>query len=53
MSVKFPKNWDEDRVRRVLEHYETQMEDAAAKEDEKRFEDVGVMVKLRKASDKE
>jgi hypothetical protein len=38
MSVKFPKAWDEDRVRGVLEHYETQTEDAAAKEDEKRLE---------------
>ncbi|MBW2742511.1 MAG: hypothetical protein JRE64_27680 [Deltaproteobacteria bacterium] len=30
---KFPTGWDEKRVKRVLEHYETQSEDEAAYED--------------------
>jgi hypothetical protein len=36
---KFPPGWDEQRVRRVLEHYETQTEDEAVAEDEAAFED--------------
>jgi hypothetical protein len=35
----FPKGWDEERVRRVLEHYEGQSEDEAVAEDEAAFED--------------
>lgn len=35
----FPKGWDEERVRRVLEHYEGQTEDEAVAEDEAAFED--------------
>jgi hypothetical protein len=31
---KFPPGWDEERVRRVLEHYEKQTEDEAVAEDE-------------------
>ncbi len=31
---KFPDGWDEARVKRVLEHYETQTEDQAVAEDE-------------------
>ena len=31
---KFPKNWDEARVRRVINHYEAQSEDEAVAEDE-------------------
>lgn len=38
---KFPEGWDEARVRRVLEHYETQTEDEAVAEDEAAFEDLG------------
>ena len=30
----FPPEWDEERVRRVLDHYETLSEDEAAAEDE-------------------
>jgi len=30
----FPPGWDEQRVRRVLEHYESQSEDEAVAEDE-------------------
>ena len=36
---KFPKGWDEERVRRVLAHYEEQTEDEAVAEDEAAFED--------------
>lgn len=31
---KFPPGWDEERVRRVLAHYEQQTEDEAVAEDE-------------------
>lgn len=36
---KFPKGWDENRVRRVLAHYEAQTEEQAVAEDEAAFED--------------
>jgi len=36
---KFPPGWDEDRVRRVLAHYEGQSEEEAVAEDEAAFED--------------
>ena len=36
---KFPKGWDEDRVNRVLDHYENQTEDEAVAEDEAAWED--------------
>jgi hypothetical protein len=32
--TKFPDGWDEARVKRVLEHYETQSEEQAVAEDE-------------------
>lgn len=35
---KFPKGWDESRVRRVLDHYERQSDDEAAAEDREAFE---------------
>ncbi len=38
-ETSFPEGWDEARVRRVLEHYETQSEDEAVAEDEAAFED--------------
>ncbi|MBK5939404.1 hypothetical protein [Halochromatium roseum] len=34
----FPPGWDEGRVAKVLEHYETQTEDEAVAEDEAAFE---------------
>ncbi|NBC47541.1 MAG: hypothetical protein GVY22_06040 [Gammaproteobacteria bacterium] len=34
----FPPDWDSKRVRKVLEHYETQTEDDALAEDEAAFE---------------
>lgn len=37
---KFPTGWDEKRVSRVLEHYESQSEDEAVAEDEAAYEDI-------------
>lgn len=36
-NKNFPPGWDEERVRRVLAHYETQEEEKAAAEDERAF----------------
>ncbi len=36
---RFPPGWDQERVERLLEHYETQSEDEAVAEDEAAFED--------------
>jgi len=36
---RFPRGWDEERVRRVLAHYEQQTEEEALAEDEAAFED--------------
>lgn len=41
MSNKFPPGWDEERVRRVLAHYEQQTEEEAVAEDEAAFEQKG------------
>ena len=38
-STDFPPGWDEERVRRVLEYYESQSEDEAIAEMEAAFED--------------
>jgi hypothetical protein len=38
-QTKFPPGWDEDRVRKVLRHYEGQTEEEATTEDEAAFED--------------
>jgi activator of 2-hydroxyglutaryl-CoA dehydratase len=37
----FPPGWDEERVRRVLSHYEKQTDEEAAAEDEAAFEGKG------------
>jgi hypothetical protein len=37
----FPPGWDDERVRRVIAHYETQSEEEAVAEDEAAFEDTG------------
>lgn len=34
----FPPGWDEERVRRVLEHYEAQSDEGAVAEDEASWE---------------
>jgi len=36
-KTQFPPGWDEERARRVLEHYENQSEDEAVAEDEASF----------------
>ncbi len=36
---RFPEGWDEQRVRRTLEHYEKLTEEEAVAEDESSFED--------------
>ena len=36
---RFPDGWDEERVKRVLEHYENQTEAEAVAEDEAAWED--------------
>lgn len=37
-QARFPPGWDEERVRRVLEHYESQADEEAVAEDEAAFE---------------
>jgi hypothetical protein len=37
-QTKFPPGWDQERVRRVLKHYEEQSDDEALAEDEAAFE---------------
>ena len=34
----YPPGWDEERVRRVLDHYEQQSDEEAVAEDEDRYE---------------
>ncbi|MBF8265109.1 MAG: hypothetical protein HW384_973 [Dehalococcoidia bacterium] len=41
MKGKFPSGWNEERVRRVLEHYEQQTEEEAVAEDEVAAEQEG------------
>jgi hypothetical protein len=38
-QTRFPPGWDEERVRKVLTHYEEQTEDETVAEDEAAFED--------------
>lgn len=38
-ATSFPSGWDEERVRRVLHHYESLTEDEEVAEDEAAFED--------------
>ena len=37
-QATFPPGWDEERVRRVLEHYETQSDEEAVAEDEAAYD---------------
>ena len=37
-ETRFPPGWDEQRVRRLLEHYEHQSDEQAVAEDEAAFE---------------
>ena len=38
---EYPPGWDEDRVQRVMAHYEQQSEEEAVAEDEAAFEEEG------------
>ena len=38
-TTNFPPGWDEGRVRRLLQHYESQTEEESVAEDEAAFED--------------
>jgi formiminotetrahydrofolate cyclodeaminase len=40
-DMRFPVGWDEERVRRVLSHYEKQTDEEAAAEDEVAFKSKG------------
>jgi hypothetical protein len=41
MSDKIPpKGWDDKRVRRVLDHYDSQTDDSAAAEDQEAYESI-------------
>jgi len=42
----FPAGWDEERVRRVLAHYENQTEEEAVAEDEAAYEAEGQTVMI-------
>ena len=44
---ELPTGWGEERVRRVLAHYERQSEDEAVAEDEAAFKDQNETVKVR------
>ena len=39
ITDRFPPGWDEERVRKVLEHYERQTDSEAVAEDEAAYED--------------
>lgn len=43
---KLPRGWDEERVRKVLTHYENQTEDEAVAEDEAAYEAEGQTVMI-------
>jgi hypothetical protein len=36
--ANFPEGWDEERVRRVIEHYDKQSDEEAVAEDEESYE---------------
>ena len=42
----FPPGWDEERVRKVIAHYEKQSEEEAVAEDEAAYETVGQTVMI-------
>ena len=43
-QARYPKGWDEARINRVVEHYETQSESEAVAEDEASVESEGYTV---------
>jgi len=36
--MRYPEGWNEDRIRRVIDHYENQSEEEAVAEDEAAYE---------------
>jgi hypothetical protein len=48
---RYPEGWDEEHVRRVLEHYTGQSDAEAVAEDEAAFEIPDMLACLRYASD--
>jgi hypothetical protein len=47
-ETKYPEGWNEERVRRLLAHYEEQSEGEAVAEDEAAFEDAQAVVEVPK-----
>lgn len=41
MSNKFPRGWNENRVQKVIKHYDSQSEEDAVSEDEAAYEHDG------------
>ena len=41
MSNKLPRDWSEDRIQKVIKHYDTQSEEEAVSEDEAAYEHDG------------
>ena len=41
MSTKFPRDWKENRVKKVIDHYDSQSEEDAVLEDEAAYEHDG------------
>lgn len=41
MSKKLPSDWTEDRIQKVIKHYDTQSEEDAVSEDEEAYEHNG------------
>jgi hypothetical protein len=39
-QTKFPEGWNEERVRKLLEHYEAQSDEEAVAEDEAAYESI-------------
>lgn len=39
-QAKFPEGWNEDRVRKLLEHYEAQSDEEAVAEDEAAYDSI-------------
>ena len=46
---KFPAGWDEERVRRVLDHYENQTDSQAVAEDEAAFSEGATVMRVPKS----
>ena len=44
--TRFPDGWNEERVQRLLQHYESQTEEEAVAEDEAVLEDITVRALL-------